>query len=73
MNTDNYRAWQELLNQRDQAIYLLFGLAAILVIAYLITYAEKWVPPKIGKLIRLAYEIGGLALYVGIVAVCAKG
>lgn len=72
MNTDNYRAWQLLLDQRDKALYMLLGIAIILVGSYLITYVN-WIPAKLGKRLRLIYEIGGLALYIGTIIVCLKG
>ena len=70
MNTDNYRAWQIALQQRDQALYGLLALAFMLVGSYLFTYAA-WVPPVWGRRIRVAYEVGGILLYIGIVVVCA--
>jgi hypothetical protein len=72
MNTDNYRAWQTALKDRDAALYGLLILAAVLVGSYLITYA-KWLPPAWGKRLRLAYEIGGALLYIGIIIVCTNG
>lgn len=69
MNTDNYRAWQALLLDRDQGIYILFFLAAFLVGSYLITYVN-WIPQKYGRKIRAAYEIGGILLYVGLIYIC---
>jgi len=72
MSTDNFRAWQLALQQRDQALYALILLAAILVGSYLLTYAT-WLPPVWGRRIRLAYEVGGVLLYTGIVIVCIKG
>jgi len=72
MNTDNYRAWQEALNQRDQALIAMFGLALLMVGSYLVTYLP-WVPPAWGRRIRLSYEIGGILLYIGIIVVCANG
>lgn len=71
MNTDNYRAWQLALQQRDQALYGLLLLAGILVGSYLLTYA-KWVPATWGRRIRIAYEMGGILLYAGIIIVCSK-
>jgi len=71
MNTDNYRAWQALLNQRDQALYAMFGLAVLFIGSYLITYVS-WIPEKTGRMLRAAYEIGGILLYIGIIIVCAK-
>lgn len=71
MNTDNYAAWQQLLNQRDHGLYMLLLLATFLVGSYLITYAY-WIPQKYGRLIRVAYEIGGILLYIGIVIVSAR-
>jgi len=72
MNTDNYMAWQTALQDRDRALYGMFLLAVLLIGSYLFTYA-KWIPPIWGKRIRIAYEIGGILLYAGIVIVCAKG
>ena len=72
MTTDNYHAWQMALQDRDRALYAMLLLAFMLVGSYLITYV-KWVPPIWGKRIRVAYEIGGIFLYIGIVVVCARG
>lgn len=72
MNTDNYLAWQLAIQDRDRALYGMLGLAFLLVGSYLLTYV-KWVPPIWGKRIRIAYEVGGILLYIGIVVVCAKG
>lgn len=72
MNTDNYIAWQLAIQDRDRALYGLVVLALVLVGSYLITYA-KWVPPVWQKRLRLAYEVGGVFLYIGIIAVCARG
>lgn len=72
MNTDNYLAWQQLLEERDRALYWLLLLAAGLVGSYLITYVE-WIPQRYGKLIRAAYEVGGILLYIGIVIISARG
>lgn len=71
MDTSNYSAWQLALKQRDQALYGLLLLAVVLVGSYLFTYA-KWLPPAWGKRIRIAYEIGGVMLYIGIIIVCLK-
>jgi len=68
MNTDNYLSWQNALLDRDKALYSLLLLAFILVGSYLITYM---LPPEFGKRLRVAYEVGGILLYIGIVAVCA--
>ena len=68
MNTDNYNAWQLALKDRDRALYWMMILAVGLVGSYLLTYA-KWIPPGWGKRIRVAYEIGGIFLYIGIVIV----
>jgi len=72
MNTDNFTAWQIALQNRDNALYSMLGLALLLVGSYLFTYVN-WIPPKWGKYIRLTYEVGGVLLYFGIVYVCAKG
>ena len=74
MNTDNYIAWQALIDQRNISLYWLALLALLLVGSYLLTYAA-WLPYKYGKLIRIAYEAGGILLYIGIivVTVTAKG
>lgn len=71
MNTDNFRAWQLALQQRDQALYALILLAGILVGSYLLTYAT-WLPREWGRRVRIAYEVGGVLLYIGIVIVCLK-
>ena len=71
MNTDNYLAWQDALKDRDNALYGMLILAFILVGSYLVTYA-KWVPPTWGKRIRVAYEIGGVLLYFGIIYISNK-
>lgn len=68
MNTDNYRAWQLALADRDRALYGMLLLAFLLVGSYLFTYA-KWVPSKWGKRIRFAYEVGGILLYIGTIIV----
>lgn len=68
MNTDNYNAWQLALADRDRALYGMFLLAFLLVGSYLLTYVN-WVPPKWGKRIRFAYEVGGILLYIGIIVV----
>jgi len=72
MNTDNYNAWQLALQDRDRALYGMLLLAGLFVVSYLITYV-KWIPPIWGQRLRIAYEIGGVLLYVGIVYVCIKG
>jgi len=74
MNTDNYANWQIALAERDRALYAMLILAVALVGSYLFTYFfPKWIPPIWGKRIRIAYEIGGILLYIGIVIVCAEG
>ena len=71
MDTSNFVAWQQAILQRDQALYGLAALALALVGSYLLTYAE-WVPTTWARRIRLAYEVGGVLLYIGIIAVCAN-
>ena len=71
MNTDNYLAWQLALKDRDTALYGIFVLALLLVGSYLLSYVE-WVPPIWGKRIRIAYEVGGILLYIGIVYISNK-
>lgn len=72
MNTDNYLAWQNALADRDRALYGMLFLALLLIGSYLFTYVN-WIPPTWGKRIRIAYEIGGVLLYIGIVYVCYRG
>jgi len=71
MNTDNFIAWQALLNERDKGLYLLLALAAFLVGSYLISYLT-WIPPKYGRIIRGMYEVGGIMLYIGLVIISLK-
>lgn len=66
MNTENYQAWQLLLHQRNIALYWMLGLSAFLIASYEITYAQ-WLPQRYAKLIRYAYEVGGVLLYIGTV------
>ena len=68
MNTDNYLAWPNLLTQRDTALYWLLLLAAGLVGSYLLTYAA-WIPGAWGKRLRIAYEIGGVLFYLGVIVI----
>lgn len=68
MNTDNYKAWQLAIADRDRALYGMLLLAFLLVGSYLLTYVN-WIPPKWGKRIRFFYEVGGILLYIGIIIV----
>lgn len=60
--TGHYAAWQQALADRNQGLYMLMGLGALLVISYLLTYVS-WLPAKYARLLRKAYEIGGLIFY----------
>jgi len=66
--TERYLIWQKELTQRDLGMYTLSGLAVLLVVSYLLTYAD-WLPPTVGKGLRFVYEVGGGLLYLGIIVV----
>ncbi len=68
--TDRYWLWQQALDQRDRGMLSLFTLAILMVVSYLITYVD-WLPPKVGRVLRIVYELGGVILYVGILIVSA--
>lgn len=68
--TDRYWLWQQALTERDQGMMSLFILAIALVVSYLVTYVP-WLPQKYGKVLRKAYEVGGVLLYIGVLLVSA--
>lgn len=68
--TNRFYLWQQALQERDQGMYALVGLAVLFVLSYLITYAP-WVPQRLGNFIRICYEFGGAFLLLGMIIVSA--
>lgn len=66
--TPKYYLWQQALADSHRGIYSLVGLAVLFVGSYLITYVP-WISDKLGKYLRISYEIGGVLLYAGMLVV----